>query len=58
MNNNNVISYGLLLSVEPLDINRLHLTDDDGRENFDWQSDRVDRTDTSFIAKLLGWIKP
>jgi hypothetical protein len=58
MDNNNIISYGLLLSVEPLDINQLHLNDDDSHDKFDWQSDKTVRTETSMFAKLLGWIKP
>jgi hypothetical protein len=57
MNNDHSISFGLLLSVEPLDINRLHLNDDEGREKLVWQADNTDHNNPSFFSKILRLFK-
>ncbi len=53
MNNDPSISFGLLLSVEPLDINKLHLNDDEGHDKLDWQADNTDHNKPSFYSRIL-----
>lgn len=57
MNNDNMISHSLLLSVEPLDINKLHLNDDNGQDKFDWQADKTECDSTSIFARLMSLFK-
>ncbi len=57
MNNEHSISFGLLLSVEPLDIKKLHLNDDAGRESLDWQADNTDHNKPSFFSRMMRYLK-
>ena len=57
MKNDHSISFGLLLSVEPLDITKLHLNDDEGLEKLDWQADNTDHNKPSFFSRMMQLFK-
>jgi hypothetical protein len=57
VNNRNLISFGLLLSIEPLDIQKLYLNDDGEREKLDWQADNTDHNNRTIFSRIMQIFK-
>jgi hypothetical protein len=57
MHNDYSISFGLLLSIEPLDINKLLLIEEEGSEMLDWQADNTDHSRPSFLSRVISFFK-
>jgi hypothetical protein len=55
MNNHYSISFGLLLSIESLDLNKLHLIEEEGGEMIDWQADNTDHSMPSFLSRMMSF---
>ena len=50
-------SHGLLYSVAPGSLSSLHLIDEVGKNDFDWESYEADYNDNSLISIVFNLIK-
>ena len=57
MKNQQSYSHGLLYSVAPMDFSELHLHEEDGKDEFDWEAYESQLAGDSFVQAVLNFLK-
>lgn len=57
MNTQQSYSHGLLYSVAPDDFSTLHLLDEYGKDEFDWEAYKTEHEGESFVRVVLNFLR-